>query len=128
MAIVTGTRTASCCFLLLQLPEDICGGIVDGDQTCVGFVKQMPACCFFPSKQYAQTASQLACSRSSNIQRNLYTFLKFLRDCLICLQERYYNTAVNLMHCIAHIHQVVAEMRDPPERVEEQMCSCFFAL
>ncbi len=125
MAIVTGTRTARCFLLLLELPEDICGGIVDRDQTCMGPVKQMPACCLFPSKQHAQTSSQLACSCHSNIQWNLYTLLNFSQD---CLQEKYYNTAVNLMHCIAHIHQVDAEMRDQPERVEEQMCSCFFGL
>jgi hypothetical protein len=37
-------------------------------------------------------------------------------------------TTVNLMHGVAHVHEVNAEMRNQPKRVEEQMGSSFFSL
>ena len=125
MEIVAGTRSAICLVLILQLPQDIGSGIVDGAQTCVGTVQQMTACYHFLSEQHAQTASQLVCSLSRNNCGNFYTLLNFSQN---GLEERNYNAAVDLiilMHCIAHVHQVDAEVRDQSERVEEEMRPAF---
>ena len=44
------------------------------------------------------------------------------------LQKGYDDTAVDLMHGVAHIHQVDTEIWNQPERVEEKMGTGFLSL
>ena len=79
-------------------------------------MNEMTARCLFLPMQCSQPIGQLIRRRSSNIQRTLHTLLELSEN---GLQERYYDTAVNLMQGIAYIYQIDAEVRDQPECIEE---------
>jgi hypothetical protein len=125
MAVVAGTRVASSLLLFRQLLEYIGGGKVDGNQTRMGTVQEMAACCFLLSQEPAQSVGKLLCSCPCNPEWYFDTLPEFSKN---GLQEGNYDTAVNLMQGVAHIHQVDTKMRNQPERVEEQMCPGLFSL
>mmetsp|Transcript_41742 Transcript_41742/g.87162 ORF Transcript_41742/g.87162 Transcript_41742/m.87162 type:complete len:228 (+) Transcript_41742:728-1411(+) len=119
MAVVAGTCVASGLLLFLQLLEYIGGSEVDGNQTSMGTVHEMAARCSFLSQEPAQSVCNLLCSCPSNTQWNFDALPELSKN---GLQEGNDDTAVNLMHCVAHVHQVDTKMRNQPERIEEQMC------
>jgi hypothetical protein len=100
-SMVADTCSACCVVLVFQLPEYIGCDIVDLEQTEVGTVHEMTTCSFLLPKQRAQLIRQLVCCSSSNIQLNFHSLPKLSQN---GLQERHYDTAVNLMHGITHVH------------------------
>jgi hypothetical protein len=125
MARVTGTSVPSSLLFFCQLLEKIGSGIVDGNHARMSPMHDMPACWGFLSQQLSQSACQLLCCCPGRTKRQFYTLAELTEN---GLQEGNNYTAVNLMHDVAHVHQVNAEMRNQPERVEEQMCSSLFPL
>ena len=119
MAVVTRSRVARGFLLVLQLLEYIGGGIVHWNQTRMGTVHDMAARDFFFTKEPAQPLGKLLRSRPSYPEWDLDTLPELAKN---GLQEGNYDTAVNLMQGVAHVHQVDTKMRNQPERVEEQMC------
>ena len=63
-----------------------------------------------------QSVRQLPCCCPTYAQRQFHTLAELTEN---GLEEGNNNTAVNLMHGVAHIHQVDAKMWNQPERVEE---------
>ena len=125
MAVVTGTSVACGFFLVLQLLENIGGGIVYWNQTRMGTVHEMAARDFFFSKEPAQSLCKLLRSCPSNPEWDLDTLPELSKN---GLQEGDDNTAVNLMHGVAHVHQIDTKIRNQPERVEEQVGTGLFSL
>jgi hypothetical protein len=116
MAVVTGSRVASCLLLVFQLLENISGGIIHWNQTRMGTVHDMSARDFFFTKESAQSVGKLLSCRPSYPEWDLDTFSELSKN---GLQEGNNYTAVNLMHGVAHVHLIDTKMWFQPERVEE---------
>ena len=74
--------------------------------------------CVF-SKEESETCGQFLGRQSNTIQDNFHTFPVLSQD---RLQEGDNYPVVNLMHRVAHIHQVNTEMWNEPKCIEQKMC------
>lgn len=77
------------------------------------------------SKEYSEARSQFVGCQSSTVQDRLHAFTVLAQN---RLQETNDYPVINLMHWIAHIHQIDTEIWNAPKCVEQKMCSSLLSL
>ncbi len=80
--------------------------------------------CVF-SKDESETRGQFLGSQSNIPQDRFHTFAVLSQN---SLHEGDNYPVVNLMHRVAHIHQVHTKMRNEPKCVEKKMCASLLPL